>query len=48
LDVHFVGNAPGFHRTGADGTTTFFMRAAFLGGNLQPASQDSFEGALIR
>lgn len=35
LDVHFVGNAPSAHFAAPDGSTTFFMRACFLGGKFK-------------
>jgi len=38
LDVHYLGNAPSAHHTVAPATTLFFMRACFLGGDVQPAS----------
>ena len=45
VEAHFVGNSPACHHTGANGRTTFFMRACYLGGDLKPHALNGFAGA---
>lgn len=37
LDTHFIGNAPAAHAADGAGSTIFFVRASFLGGEVAPA-----------
>ena len=45
VEAHFVGNSPACHHAGADGRTTFFMRACYLGGDVKPRAANGFSGA---